>query len=1100
MPPAREDRQTGLVGADQLIVVGASAGGVEALSRFVASLPDDLPAPIVVAQHLDPQRPSHLAEILARQSPLPVRSVEERELLTPGTIFVVPSNRHVTITDHHVDVHSDATRRPTPSVDLLLATAAETFGERLIAVVLTGSGSDGAAGAHAVKEAGGTVVIQDPETAAFPSMPRSLAPSLIDLSLPVDVMGAALASLLAAPAPEQAAADPDLASLLARLRERHGVDFAAYKAATIARRLWRRLAAAGVPTLAAYLDYLEAHPEEEQRLIADFLIKVTRFFRDPALFARLREEIIPELVDVARREGRELRLWSAGCATGEEAYSLALLVAEALAAGPQPPPPVRLFATDLDATALAFARRGVYPSTALADVPTDLRDRYFAEHDGVVEAAKSVRSLIVFGSHDLAQRPPFPNTDLVLCRNVLIYFAPALQRRALEIFAFSLREGGVLVLGKSETTRPLDGAFVTIDRRLRLYRRQGPRPALPPAQLPTTIEVTAGRAAPISRSRVVLEQALRRAEADTQEARFAGARAEEVVRRLPVGIAIVDENYDLEVINGTARELLGIHGLALGQDLIHLAQRVPSTALRAGIDAVLAGDPPQPFAPVATTDAATGETRHLSVGCHPDRTTADGAVKSVLVLITDVTATVEAAAGAADELAALRETTARQATANRQLLAANRELTDAVDRLREQGDELRQAAAAAQVAAEEIETLNEELQSSNEELETLHEEAQATVEELNVANDELHARAAELEALATEHATEQARLSAVLAGMGDAVLVVDGEGRTLRTNAAYDELVGALAAPFVPADAHGIPLSAADAPERRVARGEAFRLEFTAEAADGARRWFEATGRPLADEAAGVAGVLVIRDITDRTLRQLQEEFLAWAGHELRTPLAALSGNLQLAQRRLEAGDKERLHRHLTLANQEVRRMDALVTELVDATRLRSGRLALATEALDLVPLVARTVEVAEGLANGQSLVLDSEDDPVVVVGDAGRLQQVLLNLLTNAFTHAKESERIDIHLRRDGGAAELAVRDRGPGIPAEALESIFDRFAQIDPLQRPGSAGLGLGLYIAREIVAAHGGTISAQSASGEGATFTVRLPLANSADGRTL
>lgn len=218
---------------DQLIVVGASAGGVEALSRFVRTLPADLPAPVVIAQHLDPARPSHLAAILARQSSLPVRSVEAHEALHPGTVFVVPANRHVVISDHHVEIHADPTRRPTPSVDLLLATAATTFGERLIAVILTGSGSDGAVGAHTVKEAGGTVIIQDPATAAFPSMPRALAPSLVDLSLPVEEMGGVLAALLGVPPLEQATEDPELRRLLTRLHERHGINFNSRRAPSV---------------------------------------------------------------------------------------------------------------------------------------------------------------------------------------------------------------------------------------------------------------------------------------------------------------------------------------------------------------------------------------------------------------------------------------------------------------------------------------------------------------------------------------------------------------------------------------------------------------------------------------------------------------------------------------------------------------------------------------------------------------------------------------------------------------------------------------------------------------------------------------------------
>jgi PAS domain S-box-containing protein len=375
-------------------------------------------------------------------------------------------------------------------------------------------------------------------------------------------------------------------------------------------------------------------------------------------------------------------------------------------------------------------------------------------------------------------------------------------------------------------------------------------------------------------------------------------------------------------------------------------------------------------------------------------------------------------------------------------------------------------------------------------------EAQATVEELNVANDELLAKSQDLEALAARHAREQARLSAVLDSMGDAVLVVDAQGRVVRTNAAYDALESAIGAPFVPRDIHGMPLPATETPEHRVARGEAFRQEFTAGEADGGRRWFEATGRPLKGEAAGVAGVLVIRDITDRTLRLLQEEFLTWAGHELRTPLTTLQGYLQLAERRLDAHSDERLRRYLGLALDETRRQGTLVAELVDASRLQSGRLDLQIAPVDLAALVAHTVELAQVLTQNQTLALDIEDEPVMVAGDAGRLEQVLFNLLTNGITHAAETERIDIRLRRDGDAAELAVQDQGPGIPAEALETIFTRFAQVDPMQRPGRAGLGLGLFITREIVTAHGGTIAAHSAAGDGATFTVRLPLLAAAD----
>jgi len=455
----------------------------------------------------------------------------------------------------------------------------------------------------------------------------------------------------------------------------------------------------------------------------------------------------------------------------------------------------------------------------------------------------------------------------------------------------------------------------------------------------------------------------------------------------------------------------------------------------------------------------------------------------------------EAAASQHEAVAvAQRATVERLAIANRQLLGANRELTDDLDRLREQTDDLRLATATAQVAAEEIETLNEELQSTNEELETMHEEAQATVEELNVANDELQARAAEMEEMAATHAAERARLATVLAGMGDAVVVVDRDGRVVLTNAAYDELVRMLGGALHPADGRGIPLPVASTPQARAARAEAFRGDFTTIAADGTRRWFEATGRPLHEDQVG-AGVVVIRDITDRSVRRLHGEFLAWAGHELRTPLTALQGYLQMAGRRVGPDGDAKLRDYLDRAVVQIRRQSSLVEELLDATRLETGRLALQTEPLDLAELATHAVEVGQVLADGQLISLEADDGPITIDGDAGRLEQVLLNLLTNAIRHATGTDRIEVTVSRQGADAVVVITDFGPGIDPSELETIFERFIQGASTERPGRGGLGLGLYIAREIVQAHGGTITVESIAGAGATFTIRLPLVEDA-----
>ncbi|HEU0113593.1 MAG TPA: CheR family methyltransferase, partial [Thermomicrobiales bacterium] len=463
-----------------LIVIGASAGGVEALLRLVTMLPADLPAPVVIAQHLDPNRISHLGELLAKRTPLAVRSVSAQAPLEAGVIYVVPADRDVEITDHAVSVHGGGGAAPRPSVDLLLASAARVFGDELIAVILTGSGADGAAGAQAVKTQGGMVIVQSPETAAFPGMPLAVPPSAVDIVADLDAIGPLLVDLLrgayVVPATDD---DGELRAFLDRIRERSGLDFNAYKRPTIVRRLQRRMAAVGAATLADYRRYVERHSDEMQRLVAGFLIKVTEFFRDPDLFVYLRDNVLPTLIGEAKERG-ELRIWSAGCATGEEAYTLAMLVSDLLGEDLENPH-VRIFATDIAADAVDFARRGVYPAAALENLPPDLIDRHFIRLDGAYEVRKPVRALVIFGEHDLGYWAPFPRIDLVVCRNVLIYFTPELQRRALQLFAFSLRQGGYLALGKAETVSPLPEFFALEQPRLKVFRRVGE-----PAPIPTT--------------------------------------------------------------------------------------------------------------------------------------------------------------------------------------------------------------------------------------------------------------------------------------------------------------------------------------------------------------------------------------------------------------------------------------------------------------------------------------------------------------------------------------------------------------------------------------------------------------------------------------
>ena len=811
--------------ASQLVIIGSSAGGIDALSTIARTLPAAMPVPILVAQHLDPRRPSHLAEILQRHTSLNVVTVDDRAKLEPGTILVLPPGSHAEVDDHEVRLSETAARGPRPSVDLLLTSAAQVFGEGLIAVILTGTGHDGAAGARDVKDLGGTVVVQNPETASYPGMPLALAPTSIDIVAELEAIGPLLHDLaLGLAEPSRPDDERLLSSFLDQLRARSGIDFGSYKRATILRRLQRRMVATGSAKLREYVRYVQNNPEEYQRLTASFLIKVTEFFRDKDLFDHLRDKVIPQLIADASARDRELRVWSAGCATGEEAYSLAMLISDALG-DDLDTFNVRIFATDVDSDAITFARRGIYPESSLTDLPPTLLERHFSKHAEGYEVRKRIRAITVFGQHDLGQRAPFPRVDLALCRNVLIYFTSELQRRALQLFAFSLRDGGVLVLGKAESTTPLAEYFVLSNPRLKIYRRQGDRVLIPPTRIRDSVPVVprlqGGRRAGWIDATLAKSRELPRPPS-------ASDRAEHVLLRLPVGVVVVDRSYDIQSINAAARRLLGIHGAAIGNDIVHLVPPVAAEVAKSVIDTAFRGEPGEGIVSVPTATTASGEQRTVRIAATSFQMDGErGSVETVTLLVVDATAEFahrreleEALARERAERDQIVDRGRQMAVSHAQLLEANSELTTSNAELRSANEELLVANEEVQAATEEVETLNEELQATNEELETLNEELQATVEELNTTNDDLQAR--NLEALATTDLSAPQTRSilaaarriledptpvAIIAAMPEGDLQ-NGTFRTLfdRTTVSLD----------------GGPLDQADHPIARARRGEGY--------------------------------------------------------------------------------------------------------------------------------------------------------------------------------------------------------------------------------------------------------------------------------------
>lgn len=880
-----------------LVVVDSSAGGIEALSRLLGSLPEDFPAPVVIAQHMHPERESHLEEILARHSSLPVKTVAEAAPLEAGTVFVVPADRHLNITDKEIEVHEDGRGRPKPSIDLLMSSAAEIYGESLIAVILSGSGSDGTDGARAVKRAGGTVVIQDPESAEFSSMPSSLAPSTVDIVRELDGIGTVLSELLSEESESRHEnEDAELAEFLEALKQQRGIDFSEYKRPTIRRRLARRFAATGVRELGRYRRYLEQNPEEYAKLINTFLIKVTEFFRNPGQFEYLREEILPRLIERARDSGEQLRVWSAGCATGEEAYSLAIAVCDAISENVDEDasrPNVRIFATDLDEGAVEHARRGVYPASALSALSEEQRSRYFEEADGLYYIKQPIRSMIIFGEHDLAQRSPFPRLDLVVSRNVLIYFTPELQRHTLKLFAFSLKDEGYLMLGASEGTSSLSEYFALLERQNSVFRRQGERFVMPASEIAG--QTPSAPPAPAHGQRSLgASQPYYQLHGPAQE--HASESEEAVLDRLPAGVMSVDRNYDIQTINAAARRLLSIHSEAVGEDLLHLLRDVSYDDLRSALDFAFRQARSAPTGEFDVQEVTTAQSRTLRMVCHPVLETDDRgspeseSPRSVTILVEDVSdysrqsrELEEYRRKAVEDYESLRreyeenaasqsQQNARLVEANGQLEAANRKLRRKVEQIDSSNEQYQLYAEEAKASAEEVETLNEELQATNEELETVNEELQATVEELNATNDDLQRYSNELQELSRARESEQQRmqrqlqnqLQTLLESIPEPMLVVEPSGQAIVANDSYHQI---FPGGCVAMDEAGAELAQEQTPQGRASRGEAFTMEFITVSNKGVRKRYEARGTSVGDEHQR-GSLVVFREISGGAARE----------------------------------------------------------------------------------------------------------------------------------------------------------------------------------------------------------------------------------------
>lgn len=690
-----------------IVGIGASAGGIEAITQLVSHLRVDLPCTYVVLQHISPDYRSMMAEILSRETQLKVKELKDGDVPKQGTIFVVPAKSNARIQEgvFHL-VASPPEIVPKPSINQFFISLAAEEGEAAIGIILSGTGSDGVVGLQAIQAAGGFTLVQDPKTAKYDGMPRSaIEANVADHILPPSEIAQFLPKLLDIPDLEDQALrniDP-IQKLLTYLNDQLRLDFTGYKLSTLMRRIRRRQYVTDQLDLSAYLKLIEVNPEELKHLARDMLISVTAFFRDQQAFIVL-EQTIQEIVK-HKSPGSEIRVWVAGCASGEEAYSVAILFADILG-DRLSQYRIQIFATDIDNDAMNIARRGIYPAASMVEIPPDKLDTYFRVVGQNYEVEKVLRDIIIFARHNLVSDPPFLRLDLITCRNVLIYFDTTLQRKVLQAFHFGLLPKGYLFLGKSESVAYGDSLFSQINRRERVFQKKGEATSTP-STLPSS---TIGQS--VQRKQRRLELLLTG-----------------LVEHFQLTAAICDDEGNILHSAGEVDRYLQFPAGSTGFGLTEVV--IPD--LRGEVLTLFRRCQVKHLIQKGRRRRINGQLLHVII--EPIMDNLGNELYLFLIIPEAAEVQIEAEPLLLDS--------------DQQL---ENELTITREHLQSLIEELATANEEMQALNEEAQASNEELQATNEELEAANEELQASNEELVSLNEELNVRSSELLAVSEEYA------------------------------------------------------------------------------------------------------------------------------------------------------------------------------------------------------------------------------------------------------------------------------------------------------------------------------------------------------------
>lgn len=1065
---------------EYIVGIGASAGGLEALVQFFSEMPSNTGLAYVVVQHLSPDFKSVMDELLSRHTDMPIHLVEDRVEIESDSVYLIPPKKEMVMSDRCLFLKDKESKGSLSlPIDVFFTSMAKDIGAKGIAIVLSGTGSDGSRGVVDVHDAGGLVISQDEESAKFNGMPRSATDTgMVDFVLSPADMPKVLLDHIGSPLPDSAGevmAGPktqmdQYLAIFQRLRSAFKTDFSYYKPTTVNRRIERRMAHHKVDTLEQYVTVMDRNPQEVHDLFQDLLIGVTKFFRDLDAFAMLEDKVIPSIVQ-DKKSGEQVRVWVPACATGEEAYSIAILFYEALERL-NLKLDVKIFAADLHAESVTFAAAGIYTAESLELISKSRMERHFKPHGEGFQVNAELRKMIVFAEQNLLKDPPFTKMDLVSCRNLLIYFQPLAQKKVISMFLFSLNVGGVLFLGPSETLGDLEGEFESISRTWNMYVKRKDVRIAPLINLPEQVNIAA-----------------RSGERSRQSSALFGVSRQrrEDVELLHVYDALLSEHMPPSLLVGPKNELIQIFSDA--------SEYIRTPKGRTSLDVLNMIEGSLRLA----VSTALKRVENKRVAFTLNNVPLDESSKERVLL--DITVK-----PLRDEQFLLVQFQRRQEVeeSDESVPVVDFDAdAESMSRIVDLEKELQYTRENLQATIEELETTNEELQATNEEMLASNEELQSTNEELQSVNEELFTVNTEYEKKNHELILLNTDIDNLLQSTEIGTVFIDSELRIRKFTPAIASVFNLLSMDIGrPFEHITFNLVGSDNISELVEQVIDSRKPILKEVRDRTGAWHlmriypYMTGR---DKSAGA--VLTLVDIT--AIKEAEEElksstealknakldleqFAYSVSHDMQAPLRSVSGYLDLLKKRFE-GQEQELQEYLQFAHEGAFKLKEMINGLLTYTRIETR--AADFEEFSLDGVLDEVLEAKAEVISEKGAEVSRDSCNLIVYGERRFIVYLITELLENAIRFAGPNPpRVSVKAEAQDGQTMVSVRDNGKGIEPVNQSVVFNIFHQENP--EASGEGLGIGLAICRRIVLKHRGRISIDSTPGIGTGISFSLP----------